>query len=364
MSLPPLKLGELIARIPIIQGGMGIGVSGSSLASAVANTGGIGIISAVQIGFKEDDFEINPKQANIRALKSEIKRARELSPHGILGVNIMVAASDYEDLVKTAVEENIDLIICGAGLPSTLPKLIKGSKTKIAPIVSSGRAALVISKLWIRKFNYVPDLIIVEGPNAGGHLGFSKEELTFDKHLDISSITKDVLKVTKNLEKEYGKHIPVVAAGGIFDGKDIANMIKLGAEGVQMATRFVATEECDAHINFKKVYISASKDDIVLIKSPVGMPGRAINNKFAQFVKDSSIPVTRCYNCLKPCNPKETPYCISKALINAVKGDIENGLFFSGSNAYKINKICTVKELICELVEEANKLLDKKAPSC
>ncbi|QGU95297.1 nitronate monooxygenase [Clostridium bovifaecis] len=356
MKLPPLKLGRLTAKIPIIQGGMGVGVSGSSLASAVANAGGIGVISAVQIGFREKDFELNSKEANVRALKKEIQKARTLSPDGILGVNIMVAANDYENLVETAVEENIDLIICGAGLPTSLPKFTKNSNTKIAPIVSSGKAASVISRLWMRKFDYLPDLIIVEGPKAGGHLGFSKEELNSGELQDLPSIVKDVLEVTGTLEKEHGKHIPVIAAGGIFDGKDIAQMIKLGAEGVQMATRFVATEECDAHINFKKAYISASKDDIVLIKSPVGMPGRAINNKFANFVKESQIPVTKCYNCLKPCNPAETPYCISKALINAVNGDVDNGLIFSGSNAYKINKICSVKELIQELVEETSTL--------
>lgn len=357
MNLKPLKLGDLTALMPIIQGGMGIGVSGSSLASAVAKAGGIGVISAVQIGFREEDFEYNSKEANIRALRKEIQRARTLSPHGILGVNIMVATEGFEDLVKTAVEENIDLIICGAGLPVSLPKFVKDSKTKIAPIVSSGKGAAVISKLWIRKYNYVPDLIVVEGPKAGGHLGFSKEELFSGEEPDLASILKDVLKETGILEETHKKHIPVVAAGGIFTGEDIAKVIKLGADGVQMGTRFVATEECDAHINFKNAYISSSKDDVILVKSPVGMPGRAIRNKFTEFVGENTLPITKCYNCLKPCNPANTPYCISKALINAVKGNVDEGLIFSGYNGYKVDRMYKVQELIDELVKEVNNIV-------
>ncbi|MCY6372307.1 NAD(P)H-dependent flavin oxidoreductase [Clostridium ganghwense] len=353
MKLPPLKIGELTAKLPIIQGGMGVGVSLSSLASAVANAGGIGVISGVQIGYKEKDFEENTLNANIRALKKEIKRARELSPNGILGVNIMVAATHYKDLVLAAVKEKIDLIICGAGLPTDLPKLVKGSTTKIAPIVSSGKAASVITRMWKKKFNYIPDLIVVEGSNAGGHLGFSAEELENSKAKDLHSIVKEVLSVVKPLEEEYNKPIPVVAGGGIYDGKDIAELIKIGAAGVQMATRFVATEECDAHINFKKAYIDAAEEDIIIIKSPVGMPGRAINNSFINSLNDSKSLIEKCYSCIKHCNPSQTPYCISNALINAVNGDVDNGLIFAGTNAYKLDKIITVKELMTELAKEA-----------
>ncbi|WMJ82146.1 nitronate monooxygenase family protein [Clostridium sp. MB40-C1] len=353
MNLPPLKIGELTAKVPIIQGGMGVGISLSSLASAVANEGGIGIISGVQIGYREKDFEENTLQANIRALKKEIRKARELSPKGILGVNILVAATHYAELVSTAVKEKIDLIICGAGLPSTLPKFIKGTKTKIAPIVSSGKAASVITKLWKKKFDYLPDLIVVEGSNAGGHLGFSNEDLESSNAKDLNTILKEVLEVTKSLEDKYNKHIPVVAAGGIFTGKDIAEVIKLGADGVQMATKFVATEECDAHINFKKAYTNSNKEDIIIIKSPVGMPGRAINNKFIKSLNEEDHKVRKCYSCIKHCDPSTTPYCISKALINAVNGDVDNGLIFAGTNAEKLDKITTVKELINELVTEA-----------
>lgn len=353
MNLPPLKIGELTAKLPIIQGGMGIGISLSSLASAVANAGGIGVISGVQIGYKEEDFEKNTLNANIRALKKEIQKARKLSPNGILGVNIMVAATHYKELVLAAVKEKIDLIICGAGLPSDLPKLVKGSNTKIAPIVSSGKAASVITKMWKKKFDYVPDLIVVEGHKAGGHLGFSSEELENSTAKDLHSIVKDVLSVVKPLEAEYNKSIPVVAGGGIYTGKEIAELIKIGAAGVQMATRFVATAECDAHINFKKAYVNANKEDVIIIKSPVGMPGRAINNKFIKSLDSSNSSITKCYSCIKHCDPSQTPYCISKALINAVNGDIDNALVFAGTNAYKIDKIVTVKELMDELVTEA-----------
>lgn len=357
MNLPPLKIGELIAKVPIIQGGMGVGVSLSSLASAVANEGGIGIISAVQIGYKENDFETNAAEANIRALRKEIRKARQLSPNGILGVNILVAATQYEELVSTAVEENIDLIICGAGLPSTLPKFVKNSKTKIAPIVSSAKAASVITKLWKKKFDYLPDLIIVEGHNAGGHLGFSNKDLESSNLKDLRTIVEEVLDVVKPLQDEYNKNIPVIAAGGIFSGKDISDMIKIGAQGVQMGTRFVATEECDAHINFKKAYINSNKENIIIIKSPVGMPGRAIKNSFIKHLDESNEKVSKCYSCIKHCNPATTPYCISKALINSVTGNMDNGLIFAGSNAEKIDKITTVKELINELVIEAEKEL-------
>lgn len=351
MKFPPLKIGGLIAKLPIIQGGMGIGVSGSNLAAAVANEGGIGVISAVQIGYKEDDFETNTLQANLRALRKEIRNARELSPNGILGVNILVASNNFDDIALTAIDEKIDLLICGAGLPTNLPKLVEGSNTKIAPIVSSAKAAQVISKMWKKRYDYLPDLIIVEGMEAGGHLGFSLEEITSNTNYNFSKILEEVLDVTKAFEKQYGKHIPVIAAGGVFDGSDIAKYMKIGIEGVQMATRFVATEECDAHIDFKKAYVSSSKEDIIIINSPVGMPGRAIRNEFTRSI-EAKPSVTKCYNCLKACNPAKTPYCISKALINAVKGDISNGLVFAGSNAYRLDKIMSVKELIQDISRE------------
>lgn len=355
MNIPTLKLGNLVAKVPIIQGGMGIGVSRSKLASAVANAGGIGVISAVQIGFEEEDFETNYDAANIRALKKEIREARKLSPKGILGVNIMVAANTYKELVMTSVKEKIDLIICGAGLPTDLPKLIKGSKTKAAAIVSSAKAASVITKLWTKKYDYLPDALIVEGPEAGGHLGFSKDDLNADSKPNLFDIVQDVIKAVKPFEEKYQKSIPIIAAGGIYNGEDIAKYLKIGASGVQMATRFVATEECDAHINYKNAYINAAEENIQIVVSPVGLPGRAIRNAFVKKLEKGNIPITKCYNCLKTCNPASTPYCISQALINAVNGDIDNGLIFTGSTSYRLDKIVTVQELIDNLVTEIEK---------
>lgn len=358
MKLPPLIIGDLKADIPIVQGGMGVGISRSRLAGTVASFGAVGVISGVQIGFEEPDFETNTVEANVRALRKQIKKAREISPKGIIGLNLMVAISCYDTLAKVAVEEGIDLIISGAGLPITLPGLVEGSNTKIAPIVSSPKAAKVICKMWDKKHNRIPDLVVVEGPNAGGHLGFSIDELTSEKNIDLGELVQSVIEAVKPFEDKYERKIPVICAGGIYSGEDIAKYIKLGAAGVQIATRFIATEECDAHIKYKQAFIDCKEEDIELVISPVGMPGRAIKNQFIEKIKKQNEPITKCYNCLKPCNPKNTPYCISKALINAVKGDIDNGLLFTGSNAYKIDKIVTVKELLDELVSECEEHLE------
>ena len=357
MKLPPLKIGELIASIPIIQGGMGVGVSLSGLSSAVANEGGIGIISTAQIGYREKDFATNAKEANKRALRNEIRRARELSPKGIIGINIMVAMNNYDELATVALEEGIDLIISGAGLALNLPKVAKGFNTMIAPIVSSAKAATVISKMWDRKNNCAADLIVVEGPEAGGHLGFSMESLVEKQTQNLKEIVEEVIEAIKPFEEKYNKKIPVVAAGGVFTGADIAGLIKIGAAGVQMATRFVATDECDASLAFKMAYINSKQEDIKIVKSPVGMPGRALNNKFMKDVIEKGCKVNKCYLCIKECNPKTTPYCITEALIQAVTGNLDKGLIFVGSNAYKVNKIVTVKELMNELVTEAECIL-------
>lgn len=355
MNLPPLVIGDLIASVPIIQGGMGIGVSGYRLASAVANEGAVGIISGVQIGYREPDFITNTKEANIRALRKEIRQAKEISPNGIIGVNLMVAINNYEEMVKACIEENADLIISGAGLPLSLPKFVEGSNIKIAPIVSSGKAASIICKMW-KKHNRCPDLIVVEGPEAGGHLGFHKENLNNPMNLD--DIVTEVINEVKTFEEFYNRKIPVVAAGGVYDGKDIARLIKLGASGVQMATRFVATFECDADIKYKEEYIKCKKEDIEIIISPVGMPGRAIKNDFIKRVEQGRIPPDKCFLCLKKCNPKETPYCITRALVDAVNGNVDNALIFTGSNAYRIDKIISVKNLIDELKNDAAKNLN------
>lgn len=351
MNFNSLKIGNLTAPIPIIQGGMGIGVSSSNLASAVANAGGIGIISAAQLGYEEDDFIKNTLESNLRALKKHITLAKSKAPNGIIGINAMVASNNYVEHIKAAIEAGVDLIISGAGLPTMLPKIVKDSAVKIAPIVSSLKAAKVILKLWDKHDNIAPDFLIIEGPKAGGHLGFKIEELQ-DESLDFDKTVVDIIKEKKIYEEKYDKNIPVIVAGGVFDGFDIAKYLRLGADGVQMATRFVVTQECDASQAFKDAYINASKDDVSIVKSPVGMPGRAIKNKFVEKTLNYREKITHCYNCLTPCNPAITPYCISKALINAVKGNIDDGLIFCGENASRLTKMTTVKELMNELVSE------------
>ena len=345
-----LRIGNLVSKWPIIQGGMGIGISLSSLAGAVAREGGIGIISGVQIGYREEDFLKNNLEANKRAMRSEIRKAREIAPEGIIGVNLLAAMTTYNELILTAIEEGIDLIVTGAGLPLDLPQLVKGTRTKVAPVVSSGKAAKLISKVYDKKFGLTADMFIVEGPLAGGHLGFKKEVMEDRSYMDLMDILKEVLEEIRPFEEKYGVKIPVVVAGGIYDGKDIAEFLEAGASGVQMGTRFVATEECDADHDFKMAYVNSRAEDIRLVNSPVGMPGRAISNAFTRKLDEGRIPVKRCYNCLIPCDPRTTPYCISDALMHSAEG--EEGLIFAGANAYKVKGIVSVKELMNELVEE------------
>lgn len=349
MELNSLKIGDLIAKVPIIQGGMGVGVSLSSLAGAVAKEGAIGVISAAQPGYLESDFGINSLKANIRALGRHIKRAKSISNNGIIGVNIMCATRNYEDYVKCAIDNGADLIISGAGLPTDLPKFTEGSNIKLAPIVSPPKSASVILKMWDRRYGRTADMVIIEGPKAGGHLGFSNDSILEYVSKGYDKKVLEIIDIVKEYEEKYNKKIPVVFAGGVYDRNDIEHYISLGCSGVQMATRFVATEECDAHINFKMAYINSKKEDIMIVKSPVGMPGRAISNKFMEERKLTNEKISKCYKCLKKCDMSTIPYCITGALVRAVKGDVENSLVFCGENAYRVDKITTVKELIQEL---------------
>lgn len=351
MNIKPLKIGNLQVRLPIIQGGMGVGVSLSSLAAAVTNAGGIGVISSADIGFKEKDFNTNSKAANLRALKEHIRIAKEKTKNGILGVNIMVVTTDYEDYVRTAIDAGIDLIISGAGMPTALPKIVKDSAVKIAPVISSFKGCRVIMKLWEKHNNRLPDAVIVEGPKAGGHLGFKKDQVNMPQEEFDAEVVK-IIDHVKEYEEKYNTHIPVLVAGGVFDGNDIAKYLKLGADGVQMATRFVATDECDASDEFKKAYLDATIDDVEIVSSPVGMPGRAILNDFVKKTKQGNVKVDRCYDCMIPCNPADTPYCITQALINSVTGDMKNGLVFCGENAHKIKEIIPVQKLMDTLEKE------------
>lgn len=354
-----LIIGDMTADYPIIQGGMGVGVSGESLAGAVAAAGGIGIISSAQLGYKDKDFENNPKECTLKAIGRSVINAKKYAKinsngkKGLVGVNVMVALKHYREHVKEAVKAGADVVICGAGLPLDLPELVNGSRTKIAPIISSARACRVILKQWASKYKRTADFLVYEGPKAGGHLGFHMDELdkkeTFDREF-IDNEIKKIIDVKEGYEKEFCVHIPLIAAGGIFDNRDLRHMLEIGADGVQVASRFVATYECDASMEYKQAYINAKDSDVCIIKSPVGLPGRAINNEFIKRVSRSQMPVDKCYQCLAKCNPKEVPYCITKALINAVNGDIDNGLVFCGANVGRINKITSVKELIDELI--------------
>lgn len=348
-----IKLGDKTSKYPIIQGGMGVGVSMHNLAGNVSKEGGIGIISTADIGYQEEDFNKNPMNANLRAIEKEIKLAREIAGEDkILGVNIMVALKNYAEIVKECVKQKIDLIVSGAGIPKDLPQYVKGTNTKIAPIVSSLRCCKLIVKHWISKYNYVPDMIVIEGPEAGGHLGFRKEELLEENKQTLEDITVEVVEYISEIEKETNKEIPVISAGGIWDAKDIKKFLDLGAKGVQMATRFVATNECDASQEFKQAYIDAKQEDIKIIKSPVGMPGRALYNNFIKMTEETKCKIERCYGCIKTCNVANTPYCITKALINSVKGKVNEGLVFCGSNVHKVKEIVSVHSLMQELVSE------------
>lgn len=339
-----LRIGNLCAKVPVIQGGMGVGVSLSSLASAVAKNGGIGMISTAQIGFRDPNFKKYPLECNLRAISEEMKKAKELAPGGIIGVNIMVATRHYEEYVKAALLAGADCIISGAGLPMNLPELTKGFETKIAPIVSSVKSLSVIAKYWMKKYGRKPDFIVAEGPKAGGHLGFSQKELEEYKTKSYDNEIKAIVACTK----EMGLDAPVIVAGGIYTREDMEHYMALGASGVQMGSRFVTTRECDASEAYKQAYIRAKKEDIVIVKSPVGMPGRAIRNAFLDKVEAGERFMRGCRQCIKNCDPKKTPYCITEALINAVEGKLDEGLIFCGSNAYRAEKIETVAEIMEE----------------
>ncbi|RGU95447.1 nitronate monooxygenase [Clostridium sp. AF15-17LB] len=353
MRTAPLIMGNIKAEVPVIQGGMGVGISLGGLAGAVAREGGIGIISAAQIGFKEPDFDRNALEANLRAIRKEYDKAREAAPHGAIGFNIMVAMRHYEAYVRAAIEAGADLIISGAGLPTELPKIAGDSSVKLAPIVSTDKSAQVILKYWDRKYKRVPDLLVIEGPKAGGHLGFTREQLELFGGKSYDAEILRIIDTVKGYEDKYGQKIPVAIAGGIETAAQAALAFSLGADAVQVASRFVTTEECDADIRYKEAYLRAGKEDIVIVKSPVGMPGRAIRNAFMERVQSGErIPHSPCHGCLHKCSPDEIPYCITDALIHAARGEVEDALLFCGANAYKADRIETVKEVIDSLLPE------------
>lgn len=369
MKLPELHFGDQIAKLPIVQGGMGVGISLSGLASAVANEGGVGVIAAAMIGMGEPDVGKNPTEANIRALRDEIRKAKERMTQGLLGVNIMVALTNFADLVRTSIREGADVIFSGAGLPLDLPKYLREelpgelankARTKLVPIVSSGRAAGVLCKKWLMHYNYLPDGFVVEGPKAGGHLGFKPDEID-NPDFQLEKILPEVVEAVKPYELETGRRVPVIAAGGVYTGADIAKYLQLGASGVQMGTRFVATHECDADLAFKQAFVNARREDVTVIKSPVGMPGRAIFNEFLLAVREGRKKPFKCpFHCIKSCDFTTTPYCISQALVSAKKGIMKHGFAFCGENVWRVDKITSVKELMGGLKQEFEEFWEQK----
>ena len=353
MEARPLKMGNIEAKVPLIQGGMGVGISLGRLAGAVAKEGGIGIISAAQIGFKEPDFDTNTKEANLRAIQKEYDKARAIAPDGIIGFNIIVAMRHYEEYVRAAIDAGADLILSGAGLPTDLPRIAGDSRAKLAPIVSTDKSAKVILKYWGRKYKRMPDLLVIEGPKAGGHLGFTKEQLKAYDQAAYDAEVSDILDTVRSYEEEFQCRIPVALAGGIENKAQAEHAFSLGVDAIQAATRFVTTEECDAHIKYKEAYLNAKETDIVIVKSPVGMPGRAILNPFMEKVMAGErIPHSSCHGCLHKCNPSEIPYCITDALVHAARGEVDDALLFCGAYAYKADHLETVKEVIDSLMPE------------
>lgn len=349
-NIPTFKIGEL--EVLLIQGGMGVGISMSNLAAAVANEGGMGVIASVGLnGVKgySGDYE----ETSARALKEEIELAKTKTTHPErLAVNIMRALTNFKSLVQTSVAAGIGTIIAGSAPALDLPGYVGDNHVNQIPIVSSARAATVIQKYWKKKYNYFADGFVVEGFLSGGHQGFKKEQI-FDPDYALEKLVLEVIEAVKPYEQEVGRRIPIIPAGGIYYGGDIRKFNELGAAGVQMATRFVTTNECDAHINFKQAYIDCRKEDIIIIDSPVGLPGRAIRNKFLDEVAAGKRhPVDCPYYCLIPCKQNDSPYCIADALVNAQKGNLDEGFVFCGSNAWRCKEIVPVAQVFQDLSRE------------
>ena len=357
-----VKIKDKLLEIPIIQGGMGVGVSLANLAGNVMKNDGMGVLSMAHPGYREPDFLGNNLAANIRGFAGEVKKAREIAGgRGLLGVNIMAALKNFETYVRAAVDATVDAIIVGAGLPLELPKYVEDDSIAIAPIVSSGRAARLILRAWDKHYGRTADFIVIEGPLAGGHLGFKESDLLEGKCPSLEEILADVNRETAAFEEKFGRKIPVFAAGGVYDGADIARFLKLGADGVQMATRFIGTYECDGVDAYKAVLLNAEEEDIEIVKSPVGFPGRAVKTALIERLsREGRIPPVKCVDCLKPCDPAKAPYCIQRALVSAVSGDTNNGLFFCGTNAYRMEVLTSVREIMESCMNEANALMEER----
>lgn len=354
-SLPSLRIGDYEIRVPIIQGGMSVRISGAELVTAVTKCGGAGTIGGVGRGFGRKEYEnYSVYEADRMALRDELRKAKEIDPYGVYGVNLLVAVTDYDRLVREAANSGVKFIVSGAGLPTNLPGLTADHpEIALIPIVSSLQALRVICLQWERKYHRQPDAIVIEEPaTAGGHLGVTAKQGVWDENLKLIN----VLPESRRYLEEHNLNIPLIAAGGIWDRSDIDRMLALGANGVQMATRFVCTPECEAPPQFKQKYIDSIPEDIVIIQSPVGIPGRAIRTRFLDKVERGEIDDQCSISCLRSCCFRDTgeKYCIIKALGNARAGDVENGIVFCGSNAYrsKEQRIVSVRQIFNELTGE------------
>ncbi|MBM6968516.1 NAD(P)H-dependent flavin oxidoreductase [Pseudoramibacter alactolyticus] len=335
---------------PLLQGGMGVGISLGRLAGAVAREGCMGTLSTADCGYREPDFYRHPDAANLRALREEIHRAFALSRgNGLIAVNAMVASTQYADAVRAAVDAGVDAVVSGAGIPLSLPEYAEDGPAMIAPIVSSGRAAALICKTWHQRYHRLPDFVVLEGCEAGGHLGFKKRALLTGTCAPLSALIPEVIDALAPYRDLAGRDIPIFAAGGIRSRSDLNAMMALGAAGVQVATPFIATKECDASQDYKQVLIDADPEEIRIVQSPVGMPGRALNTPLMQHLDDiGRIPPRRCSHCIKSCDPAKVPYCITEALIQAARGNRDAGLFFCGSQIAGLQGIRTVKDVVAD----------------
>jgi len=366
MALKPVKIGKYTIDIPIIQGGMGVGISWDQLAGNVSKEGGLGVISSVGTGYYENKEHVKKLVAN-RPLDAEnfysreglqaiYDNARKISGDKPIAVNILYAINDYGRVLSDACEIGFDIIITGAGLPTNMPEFTEAKPdVALVPIVSSPKALKIICKRWQKRYNRFPDAIVLEGPKSGGHQGFTYDQCTMEE-FQLENLVAPVVAEAKVWAEIAGHDIPVFAAGGIWDKNDIDTMIELGADGVQMGTRFIGTYECDAHANFKKVLLDAKEEDIQLLKSPVGYPARGVNTNLISLIDTRTGPDIKCIsNCVAPCNrgveAKEVGFCIADRLSDAYEGNEEFGLFFSGTNGYKLDEIITVHELMKKLVE-------------
>ncbi|MDD5629624.1 MAG: nitronate monooxygenase family protein [Elusimicrobia bacterium] len=356
-TLGPLIIGDREIPIPIVQGGMGVQVSTAALAGAVAECGAVGTIAGVGLGYGTEENDTDYPSASRRALQEEIRKAKAMTK-GFVGVNLLGALSNFDDLARTAAASGADFIASGAGLPLCLPALTEGFRTLLLPIVSSARAAAIIIKAWKKRYGRIPDGFIVEGPLAGGHLGFKPEELRPPRPGRLEADVLEVLAVTRDCERETGARVPVIAAGGIFDGKDAARFFAMGARGVQIATRLVATVECSVAQAFKELYLKARPEDLVIIESPVGMPGRAIRTRLVDRVlAGERVPFKCGYQCLRTCSPATAPYCIAQAMFNAVAGALDNAVVFAGHNVSRVQEIVPVRQVLECMVREARQAL-------